>query len=603
VRTWTRRSFGLGSILATGILTLAGASPGAASAPHVHRVSRVDDPFERDASGAQVSPDGEWIVWIQRGFTPELTRLYAARRWEGSAARPLTAQLAGLQSVERFAITPDSRWVVFSGITPGTSQCEIWSVPIEGSSLPGRLNPSGDGSCVAYEFQLSGVGPRAVFAGDFENPGTVEVWSSRVDRTESAVKLSPPMVAGGNVGEPLLLAPTGSRIVFAADALVDGSEDLWSAPLDGSAPAVRLNIDPSSPRSVDPMTMAVTPDGSRVLYLEVRSGRYELWSAPTDGSALPILLTAPAGTWNRVRAPVIAPSGSLAVFGADRDDDTLGEVWSVPVAGPAPAAVELIESSGAAGDLGDLFFDASGSRVAFVGDFAGGVDQQAWTAPTDGSSAATEISVAPLNGGGVHLSIVAAEGGARVVIAGDSLVAGRIDLWSAPIDGTAPAARLDSTPSEGSAEIVRVNQDSDRLAFVDGDAVTGVRTLWSVASDGSAPPGRLSIDPVPGGTLDLGADLDPTGQRVVYAGDLATPGIEDAWSVPVMGTAAESSKLTPELHWPEGLLRVGAFSPEGLATLLDVSGADGAEIWVSDWMILKADFEEGDASEWSASQP
>jgi hypothetical protein len=578
-------------------------SPGRAAAgePRAHRVNSVDDPFERDVSEAEVSPDGEWIVWIQLGSTPELARLYSSRRWEGSPVLPLTAQLAGYSSIQEIEVTSDSRWVVFSGLTPGTARCEIWSVRIDGSSVPGRLSPAGEGGCESHGFALSGWVPRAVFLGDFETPGTTELWSARADRNELAVKLSPAPVANGDVSWPFVLTEDGTRVLFVADALVDDNNDLWMAPVDGGATAIRLDTSPSSPRHVVADSVTVARDGARVLYLEHSgfAGRPDLWSAPVDGSATPVLLTTPAETWRRVRAPAIDPTSSVAVFAADQDEDGWGETWSVPVAGPASSAVRLLEASNATGDLGDVVFERTGASVAFIGDFSPGPDQEAWVAATVGSPAPVEVSVAPQHTGGVNLTLLPADADTSVVIAGDSLVDNRIDLWGVLIGGPGLAVRLDATPTEGTAERVRAPAGGSRVIFVDVDTADGLASLWSASVDGAGSPVRLSIDPVPGGSLNVLAELDPTGRRVVYAGDLETPGTQDAWSAPVEGPATSSSKLTPALAPFEDLLELAGFSRDGLGTLLRISEAAGFELWIADWMVFRADFEEGDGSEWS----
>src|SRR5262249_3213352 len=73
--------------------------------------------------------------------------------------------------------------------------------------------------------------------------------------------------------------------VYLADPDVDGANELFSVPGDGTQLPVRLS--PALPAGRRVVNFAVTPDGTRAVYTadQVTDEVYELFVAPIDGSA------------------------------------------------------------------------------------------------------------------------------------------------------------------------------------------------------------------------------------------------------------------------------------------------------------------------------
>src|SRR5262249_95674 len=88
------------------------------------------------------------------------------------------------------------------------------------------------------------------------------------------------------------IAASGARAVFAAQSVASGPFELYSVPLDASAPAVRLHPPLASNRPVQSDSYALTADSTRVLYVADQDADdvFELWSAPIDGSSAPVKL-------------------------------------------------------------------------------------------------------------------------------------------------------------------------------------------------------------------------------------------------------------------------------------------------------------------------
>src|SRR6185503_1907190 len=76
---------------------------------------------------------------------------------------------------------------------------------------------------------------------------------------------NPPMNQGTLGTAPLVFTPDGKRVVFLGDLNTDGGNELYSAPVDASQPARRLN--PALSGSLDvSFQYLISPDGKRVLY-------------------------------------------------------------------------------------------------------------------------------------------------------------------------------------------------------------------------------------------------------------------------------------------------------------------------------------------------
>ena len=85
---------------------------------------------------------------------------------------------------------------------------------------------------------------RAVYLADAESDEVVEIYSVPLDRSGPAVKLNGPLPIGGDVvatPRPAFAVGANGRVVYRADQLTDETVELFSAPIDGSQPAVRLN--------------------------------------------------------------------------------------------------------------------------------------------------------------------------------------------------------------------------------------------------------------------------------------------------------------------------------------------------------------------------
>jgi len=235
----------------------------------------------------QVSPTDERVV---------------ARQGLGLVSVPLDGSQASVllhasARISSFQISADGRWVVYRSDEAQFQQQELFSVPIDGSAAPVRLSAALPSGASVGQYGLDPDSLHAVYVADQEVRFRFELYSVPLAGGQAPVKLSGALVAGGQVlgntvpNQGFALDARG-RVVYRADAWTDGVIELFCAPLDGSAPPVRVS---GAPRVGNVYGFALTPDGTRAVFASDRnfSDVFELFLAPLDGSRSPRVLNAP----------------------------------------------------------------------------------------------------------------------------------------------------------------------------------------------------------------------------------------------------------------------------------------------------------------------
>ncbi len=252
----------------------------------------ADDPFNRGVQGELR------VVDVATGATTKLAT--------GDAAAP--------------AWSPDGRWIAYWGLRADESgQRDLWSVAVEGGE-PVELtrdeavdwNPvwSADGFRLYFlsdrggapnlwRIPIDGASGRPTgapvsvvlpteFALSVHRGGSRWVYTSRSMRsTVERFAFDPDRLAIAATPERVLEtttllqsmnpSPDGTTIAYTT---VFPRQDLFVARLDGGAP-VQLTDDPPRDRFA-----SWDPDGSRILFMSSRGGRYEQWAIRADGSGL-----------------------------------------------------------------------------------------------------------------------------------------------------------------------------------------------------------------------------------------------------------------------------------------------------------------------------
>jgi len=523
---------------------------------------RLDLGMLRSEGPPLLAPDGS-VVFLGDDEPLLGDRALLAVPLDGSAApRPLSGALVSFGQVHAFALADGGTQVVYRADALVDGQDELFAVPLDGSAPPRRLNRALATGGNVLDFELSADGTRAVYRA--MEAGVVQLWSARVDEPHQAVRLNGRLVAGGNVLSSGLAEPPGApaRVVFLADAHVDGQTELYSVPLDGSLRPHALQSD--FPRVTRLRIVLfggpwpsgiwqVAAGGERVLYFTDGDGNgtSELYSVPVRGGPS-VRLDEEVGPGGAGPRSVLSSSLGRALFFARADYRVDEALLSVPLAGGAATRLNGLHARGPEqGYVRSYVSKPDGEHVVYIAqqDHLGHFDLYA--VPSDGSAAPVKLhdagawsaSVPPpdMTVGVDGASFRLTADGARVVHLADPDGNGRHELFVAPLDASAPALALGS--GEGVQTGFALAPADAQVVFLRSDEAN-VSELWRVPLDASAAPTRLSGTLVAGGDVEAFA-LAPDGSGVAFRADAELDGRFELYSVPLAGGARV--RLSPAL--------------------------------------------------------
>ena len=197
-----------------------------------------------------------------------------------------------------YDISPDGLFVVYLVDHSANGRFEVYSVPIDRSDVPLRLNDVFNSGRVVLAFEISSDSYHVVFVGDCTTDDVNEIYSVHIRRVSPPVRLNPTLVAGGDVGrhngDLFAISPDARRVVYIADQETDDVYELFSVSIDGAPAAAKLNGPLHANGLVDSFEIAATSQrvvflasppvlGSRRLYSVVITG--ERGAARADGRA------------------------------------------------------------------------------------------------------------------------------------------------------------------------------------------------------------------------------------------------------------------------------------------------------------------------------
>jgi hypothetical protein len=195
--------------------------------------------------------------------------------------------------------------------------------------------------------------------------------------------------------EPVLLSPDASRVVFISDQGTDEVFELYSVPVDGGAPEVKLNGPLTA--SGDVYQFAISPDSSHVVYRadQMSNDVYELFSVPIQGGEAlrinePFVTGGDIGDQVDSSCFLISPDSSGVAYRADQNTDGIQELFSVPIDG-GPA---LRLNPSFPGPNNDVSFGllACRGQLVYSSDQEVNAREELFTVPIDGNGAARKLS-------------------------------------------------------------------------------------------------------------------------------------------------------------------------------------------------------------------
>ena len=543
----------------------------------------------------QTTPGGEIVYIADEVDLLTAPALYTVAIDGSTQPRRLSGPLFEGQGVQSFVLDAQAGIAVFQADLIQNQKFELFSVPVDGSREPFRISGPLAAFANIEEYAINAQGTRVVYRADRDLSNVVELYGVPAASVAAPVKLNVPLDGASDVGREFRITADGMRVVHtlfrngvtelhvtAIDAssgptrldLPDANvarfwispDDLWviyrdresstqhalfRVPIHGRTPAVLLSAPGQDVKGSTDSDFAISADSARVVY------RVEtFYSARLDGGAAPVAL-APTPVGGVVGRLVLDRQGERALYISEQERFDVPELYSVPVdASEAPIKLNGPITAGyVSGDVGSLDVSADGKLALF----SFHIDYQ------DADGGADQVLVVPLEIGAVPLPLFD-PGSFSVDDLGESPQLNQdasfavfsfgseegedFDLFTVASDGSETPLQLNPEESSFDARGALLTPDGTRVVFTQEQS--GIGQVFSAPIDGSGPTVQLSSITGPAeGAVRYAIGLSPDGSRVVYAANLALPGMEyELFSVPVDGSS-EPVQLN-DVEWPRG---------------------------------------------------
>lgn len=365
-------------------------------------IAATKQPNGFSTSGPSWSPDGKRIACGMINATGTGNSTVVEVSVDGGDPKPIGSEKWA--SVGRVLWLPDASGLIMTAQPESSSiGTQVWFLPY----------PSGQARRITND--LNGYGEVSLgLTSDSSTIATLQqvisssIWTTRPNENASQAR----EILKTNLPETIAWTPDG-KIVYASRT--GENWDIWTANNDGSEPK-QLTAD-----SFIDQQPSVSGDGRYVVFQSIRSGNRNIWRVDIDGSN-PKQLTEGV---SEDAAPVCSPDGRFVVFTSNRSGKVA--IWKVAIdGGPASQLVDRVSQFPS--------ISPDGKLIAYFYN-----DEQANNQP--------KLSMIPFEGGEPVKTIDLSRTVQPIAfgwmpdarsVAYLASVSGSFNVWTQPIDGTAP---------------------------------------------------------------------------------------------------------------------------------------------------------------------
>ena len=539
-----------------------------------------------------VAAKPRFVVYEAAADVPDVPELWRTNQKTGQVLKLSDSPVPG-GGLHGRAIDPKGRYVVYRADLDTDGVNEVYRSTLKAGKqlkLSGPMDP--EGFAVTHVPVVDPKGRYAVYVAEQDEAGVTELYRSRL-KDGQWLKLSGPLVAGGDVDEHVQLDPTGKYAIYLADQETDGTTELYRSRLK-TGEVLKLND--ALPPGCSVGDCKIDPQGKYVLFSV-------LGPTPFSGTlfkaslvdAQPVQLSGAAVAGGGVMSWQLHAERGAASYVGDMDVDGVYELYWIDLAsgentklsGPLVAdgdvqtgwrlddqhdAVLYVADADEAGV--DALYRAdlltgevdkvSGPAMPWHGfqlDPAGGHAVYTALASLEGPVQVWSTSLADLSpldvtgplvdggsvatgGGDVPYGLAFDAEGRFVVFAADADAAGVVELYRSDL-ATGERVKLSPPLAEGELVSPFVLDPLGRHAlFLVMTESGGSPTSFfrSEVETGEV----LVLEPVDGlGSSPLGWSFDPEGRYVYRLGDFDTPGTAELYRYDLQ--SGERVKLSPPL--------------------------------------------------------
>ncbi len=451
-----------------------------------------------DIESFEISPDSQYVVFTADQESDEVFDLYSVASAGGTPIRlsSLRATAGQPEYIESYAISPDSKRVVFIGSQNEAGLLELYSVPIMGpASAVTKLNRTLPEDADLWAFSISPDSKKVVYSADQDNAKTNEIYAVPIAGPASAgIKLNDTVVNGGSL-YAFVISPDSKRVIYRGDQDSVEVRELYSVPITGGVSPTKLN-----------KTLVDNGD---------------------------------------VEGFEIDPSSQLVVYSAYQDDSNVEELYTVPIQGPASAGKKISPSM--AYGVWKFNLSADGQRVVYTAYQDSASALELYSVPVQGpGSAAVKLNKTLVADGFVFLYEIS-EDSTRVVYSAEQDLQGQYELYSVAIGGPASAGLKLSgqLASDGGVMRFGISPDSRHVVYTakkQGESPT--TELYSIPITGPSSAGVKLNGPLVNGGTAWYFEISPDATQVAYLADANELDQDEVFTVPITGPAASATSAS-----------------------------------------------------------
>ncbi len=490
----------------------------------VRKISGVLPPFG-DVSSFWFSHDGKYAVFSADRYDDDVRELYSVRLPFGEPVMISDRFSSGggiISDSDAVVISGDSQRVVYHAKLQTGGKDELFSVPIDGSEEPVKLNVTiGTGGNVDWT-QIAPNGQWVVYMVSYWRYDPVlenyDLWSVPITGGGS-IRLGPDLAAGRRYIF-FEISPNSQRVVYLADPNVKAKDELFSVPISEVRDPITLNGELPGTGG-DVVGFAITPNSLGVVFRARDLGNtiQNLFSNEIDGGDLRKLTNITVDL-RQVADFAITPDSARVVYAASQDTTGVAELYSTPISTSVP--VKLSGTLATDYGVNNFSITPNGEGVAFLTCidgylppcelFSNFVDGH-WVTPFKLNG---DLTYGGTVGYGSGMPFAITPNSGIVVYMAEQDTVYKNELYGNTIYGTYNVKLSGAMQVNGDVSYFRISNNAGVVYLADQDTENCNEIYYKAFSGGL--PVKMNAALVSGGGV-VSFQLTPNGQALVYVAD------------------------------------------------------------------------------------